>query len=78
MRLKPLGSNQNELTLNNTTKILFSYETPVAAWTARHGFMQTTVYYSKTTARHITAWMQYHRAAPIAYVPQSCIDTLLD
>ncbi len=31
MKLKQLASNMTELELNNGTRVLFSYETPVAA-----------------------------------------------
>ena len=32
MKIKPIASNMTELVLNDGTQVLFSYETPVAAW----------------------------------------------
>ena len=63
MEIKTLGPNQRELTLRDGTKILFSYDTPVAAYLPPaagklEGHYQTGSYYSKTTTRHIHGWMQ--------------------
>ncbi len=60
MKLKKIGNNETELTLNDGSQILFSYETPVCVRTeAMHcGQMQTRVCvtaekYSRTTTGHI-------------------------
>jgi|TARA_Y100000310_G_C20557192_1_gene751171 hypothetical protein len=65
MKLKSLGANQTELTLNDGSQILFSYETPVCVRTeAMHcGQMQTRVCvtaekYSRTTTGHINKWLR--------------------
>ena len=57
MILRQLGSNQTELSLNNGNSIFFSYETPVAGFDAEDGFFKTETYYSKTTSRHINAYL---------------------
>ena len=57
MILKQIGSNQTELTLNNGNSIFFSYETPVAGYSDEIGFFRTATYYSKTTSRHINAYL---------------------
>ena len=57
MILKQIGSNQTELSLNNGNSIFFSYETPVAGYSDDIGFFRTATYYSKTTSRHINAYL---------------------
>jgi hypothetical protein len=73
MKLKPLGSNRNELTLNDGTVILFSYQTPVAACLATGGFIRTQRKWSRTTSKHISQWLQGATARP---VEQSELDRL--
>lgn len=69
MRLKPLGRNVTELTLNDGTIVLFSYETPVAAWLDDNGpehnlspFIRTRKFWSKTTSKHINEWLDGRHA----------------
>ena len=57
MILRQIGSNQPELSLNNGNSIFFSYETPVAGYSDDIGFFRTATYYSKTTSRHINAYL---------------------
>ena len=57
MKLQPIASNQTQLTLACGTRIFFSYQTPVAAYVIGQGFMRTEQYYSKTTSKHINAWL---------------------
>ena len=54
MNIKPIGSNQTELHINGAT-ILFSYETPVAAWIDGQ-YYKTEQKWSRTTSKHINAW----------------------
>ncbi len=81
MKLKSLGANQTELTLNDGSQILFSYETPVCVRTEamHYGQMQTRVCvttekYSRTTSKHINNWVA-NLSDIIQMVPQSEIDT---
>ena len=46
MEIKRLGTNQNEFTLNNGIKILYSYSTPVAAFIPETGYVRTSTFYS--------------------------------
>ena len=68
MELKPSGSNMTTLTLNDGTEILFSYETPVAGFgrvaegQCGNCFFRTDKWYSKTTTRHITKYLDGARA----------------
>jgi len=83
MKLKSLGANQTELTLNDGSQILFSYETPVCVRTeAMHcGQMQTRVCvttekYSRTTSKHINNWVA-NLSDIIMMVEQSEIDNFV-
>jgi len=55
MKLKPIGSNKTELTISPRIQVLFSYETPVAAWIDGQ-YYKTDVKWSKTTSKHINSW----------------------
>jgi len=55
MKVKPIGSNQTEVIMNNGNHVLFSYETPVAVSTV-NGMYVTETKYSNTTTRHINKW----------------------
>lgn len=73
MKLKPLGANQNEVTLADGTVILFSYETPVAA-TQNGMAYRTEKHWSRTTSKHINRWLQGWPGA--RSMPQSFFDQL--
>lgn len=62
MKLKKIGTNQTEVVLSNGTRVLFSYETPVAAITHNGVYVQTSKKWSRTTTRHIAQWW---RANPL-------------
>lgn len=53
MKLSPVGSNQTEVEREGGVTILYSYETPVAAFVPGKGALCTTTKYSRTTSRHI-------------------------
>ena len=82
MKLKPIGTNQNELTLENGTVILFSYQTPVAAFNNRPhengGFSlcKTEKKWSKTTSRHINNWASLGNSNDIPTKPQEFFNNL--
>ena len=79
MILKQIGSNQTELTLNNGNSIFFSYETPVAGYTDEIGFFRTATYYSKTTSRHINAYLpDAVYAGQVTEVPEEFIVDLVN
>lgn len=65
MKLKTIGSNKTELTLSNGFRVLFSYETPVAAaenTPEGRVFYKTSEYYSRTTSKHINSWLPKEQA----------------
>jgi len=74
MNIKPIGSNMTELQVNGH-RILFSYETPVAAWdNDSYDWVRTNKFWSKTTSRHINKWLDGVEALE---VPQNEIDELV-
>lgn len=56
MKLNAIGPNQTEITFPNGNTVFFSYNTPVAARVKGQYFV-TDHKWSKTTSRHITAWL---------------------
>lgn len=56
MKVRIIGPNQTEVTVGDVS-IFFSYETPVAAHSPKLGWMQDATKYSRTTSRHVNAWL---------------------
>lgn len=73
MKLKQIKANVTELTFNDGTVVLFSYETAVAACTG-NGYIRTEQKYSQTTTKHINQWIN---GARVETVPQAVIDNLI-
>lgn len=57
MKLKQIGSNQTSISLADGKEVFFSYETPVAAFIPGEGYVRTATHYSRTTSKHINAWL---------------------
>lgn len=58
MRLTSVSSkNAVALSLLNGVQIMFSYETPVAAFVPGRGYLTTNVKYSRTTSKHINSYV---------------------
>mgnify|MGYP001169452773 CR=1 FL=1 len=74
MQLKRLGSNQTEISLNNGTKVFFSYDKPVAAQLPDYEYVRTSTKWSVTTSRHINKWLEGVIAET---VDQSVLDNLV-
>jgi len=74
MKLTKIGNNETELALNNGDVILFSYNTPVAAYTQDRGYIRTDVRYSITTTKHINKFI----IGKSTTVPQAEIDKLVN
>ena len=84
MKLKQIGSNQTELTLEDGTQVFFSYETPVCIRTEAMNLGKkqtrvcvTTEKYSRTTSKHINNWVA-NLSDIIQMVPQSEIDNFVN
>ena len=75
--LKLLGANKTEIDLGNGTRVLFSYETPVAMIRDGRAFV-TNQFYSVTTSKHINGWILAN-CGVVTYVSvdQECIDNAL-
>ena len=77
MRLKQLGSNTTQVTYDlhsGPMDILFSYQTPVAAWLPNRGYIRSQKKFSPTTTKHINQWLN---GAEAYEVPQSDIEELV-
>jgi len=57
MKLKVIGPNQTEVSYPSGVRALFSYNTPVAVYLPGRGFIVTSGKHSRTTTRHIGAWV---------------------
>lgn len=55
--VKPNGRDPVVLEYRDGTRLLFSYETPVAAYSPEGGFIVTRENVSPTTAKRITEWI---------------------
>lgn len=73
MRLKVLGQNKTEVEINGNVEVLFSYNTPVAA-NVNGVFYRTDKSWSRTTSKHINAWLD---GAKAELKPQSYFDDLM-
>ena len=72
MKVRNIGSNITEVE-KGSRRVLFSYETPVAAQ-VDGCFYRTTKRWSVTTSRHINKWLDGIAATP---KPQSFFDDLV-
>lgn len=75
MKLKQIGSNQTELQFSCGSRVLVSYETPVAAYLPEIGYVRTDTKFSSTTSRHINKWLEGVNARE---VPQHEIEQLCE
>ena len=73
MKLERLGTSKSLLTLSSGSEIFYSYDTPVAAQVAGELY-KTKEYYSRTTSKHIT---QYLNGRDAEEVEQSFINQIV-
>ena len=66
MKLQQLSGNKNQITLDDGTQVLFSYETPVACW-IQGEYFKTSKKWSNTTSRHINSWVHLATEKPQEY-----------
>ena len=82
MKLKRLGPSMTEVERADGTRILYSYETPCAAYIPRGfgelagGWIKTDKFFSRTTAGHVTKWLAPGARARI--VPHYEIEKIAD
>ncbi len=82
MNLNPIAANMNEVNMNGSLTVLFSYKTPVACvWTNGQGsraLFKTSKKWSNTTSRHISKWANmWALSEPIREQPQEYFDNLI-
>jgi len=78
MKLKNIASNVTEIIAANGSKIMFSYETPVAGHIENYGFFKTTTKHSVTTTKHINKYLRDNanfEHETINEVPQELINS---
>ena len=74
MKIKRLGASKTLLVLPSGSEAFFSYDTPVAFQMHSGEIFKTEEYYSRTTSKHIT---QYLNGRDAEAVPQSMINQLV-
>ena len=57
MKLHSFATNRTLLTFDDGTEVFFSYETPVAGYSNKLGYVRTNEWYSSTTTRHINRYI---------------------
>jgi len=57
MKLQSFAVNRTLLSFDDGTEIYFSYETPVAGYSNKLGYVKTNTWYSSTTTRHINRYL---------------------
>ena len=79
MKLHSYATNRTVLIFNNgTTEIFFSYETPVAGYSDKLGYLKTDKWYSSTTTRHINRYLNNKLLGDtVSEVDQSVINNLI-
>ena len=73
MKLTKLGPNQTEIEIAGGARVLYSYNTPVAAFVPGRGLCRTEKRWSSTTSKHINQWLD---GATAEEKPQTFFDTL--
>ena len=58
MKLQSFAANRTLLSFDDGTEIFFSYETPVAGYSNKLGYVRTNTWYSSTTTRHINKYLK--------------------
>jgi hypothetical protein len=77
MKVKSIRSNQTEIVKNNGSRLLVSYETPVAYWCAPENRLYITdKKWSVTTSKHINKWKQQFSATE-KRVDQAALDNYM-
>ena len=64
MKIKRLGASKTILALPSGSEIFYSYDTPVAAQVSGELF-RTKEFYSRTTSKHITEYLNGRNAKKV-------------
>ena len=65
MKIKRLGASKTLLVLPSGAEAFFSYETPVAFQMHSGEIFKTEEYYSRTTSKHITQYLNGREAEKV-------------
>ena len=74
MKIKRLGTSKTLLVLPSGSEAFFSYDTPVAYQMHSGELFKTEEYYSRTTSKHITQYLNGREAETVS---QSFINQLV-
>jgi len=76
LKVRPYASNMTILETSDNS-ILFSYQTPVAAFISGLGLVKTSKKWSVTTSKHINKWVNAEFSGmEVKEVEQSILDNL--
>jgi len=59
MKLHSFATNRTLLTFDDGTEVFFSYETPVAGYSNKLGYVKSKQWYSSTTTRHVNRYFNH-------------------
>jgi len=57
MKLHSFATNRTLLIFDDGSEVFFSYQTPVAGYSKKLGYIKTNRWYSSTTTRHINKYL---------------------
>ena len=80
LKLNRLGANVTTLSIPDGLEVMYSYNTPVAAFVPGRGYLVTSTKYSRTTSKHINVYVRNAGAVGAAsktFVPQGELNNLL-
>ena len=59
MKLHSFATNRTLLIFDDGTEVFFSYETPVAGYSNKLGYVKSKQWYSSTTTRHVNRYFNH-------------------
>ena len=65
MKLTRLGASKTLLALSSGTEVFYSYDTPVACQMSSGEIYKTNEYFSRTTLKHITQYLNGREAEKV-------------
>ena len=81
MKLHSFATNRTLLIFDDGSEVFFSYQTPVAGYSNKLGYIKTKSWYSSTTTRHINKYIYDSHPNTLTFkcieVPQETINNLI-
>ena len=59
MKLHSFATNRTLLTFDDGTEVFFSYQTPVAGYSNKLGYVKSKQWFSSTTTRHVNRYFNH-------------------